>query len=623
MNTHRMLSMALIFGLGSAVSIGGGLTGWAEELAKTPETTLPQVDANGDTPVATAGVHPQQTARIVEVAPKVFVADGYDIAKMVVVATADGNVVIDTGSCDDRAHEMREAFAEYAPGPTLAVIYTHHQIEQTGGGGAWVDDSSVKVWAAESMPSEFLRKYVLLDRAVLRRGTRQFGLSMPEAMRIPLTTGRNADPTSLERIPLVRMPTDTVADQATFTAGELEFQLFAAPGETCDHLIVWIPSLKVLIAGDNFGPGFPEVHHVRGAQPRSPEQWIATLDRMRALAPEHLISARAATISGGDEVLAALVDYRDALQWVKEETVRAINRGDSVDQAAESITLPEHLDASPYLSESGSRIAWAVRSMYTNYVGWFDERPETLYPCNRQTATSREIEMMGGAEAVLAAAQQAQREGDNRWALHLLTKLRESEPDAADKWAAEYAAALTAVSSEAGDTNGASYLASMAEEATAPAAAAAKMPCPTDETIQQIPLMTFFDIMSLRLKSDYVMNRHEAFVIYITDEKQQYNVTVRHGLLEVDEGEPLPGMPKPAAILVLDGLTFRKMCLGQISPLGALAQGKLEVRGNKLAAQRFTTWFHPEKRFTAEQITRTPSDAKTAAVKLTVAGDSD
>lgn len=622
MRTHQLLSTPLFCGL-LLFSLGDSI-GNATELAKPDrETTVPPVEADNETTLPSSGEDEQQAARIVEVAPNVFVADGYDIAKTVVIATSEGNVVIDTGSCGDRAQEIRTAFAEHAPGPIAAVIYTHHQIEQTGGGGVWVDDAKIPVWAAESMPNEFLRQYVLLNKAVLRRGTRQFGLSMPEAMRIPLSTGRNADPAALENTPLIRMPTETVSDEATFTVGQTEFQLISAPGETRDHLLVWLPSEKVLIAGDNFGPGFPEVHHVRGTQSRSPEEWINTLDRMRALEPEVLVSSRAATLSDANEVRAALIAYRDALQWVKEETLRAINRGDSVDQAVETIALPEHLAASPYLTESECRIGWAVRSMYHSYVGWFDERPETLYPCNRQTVASREIEMMGGPEAVIDAARQAQQEGDTRWALHLLAKLRDSNPDAAADWAEDYKTTLQAISSETGDTSAASFLATLGEEAIAPETAGSKMPCPSDETLQQIPLTSYFDIMSLRLKRDYVLDRHEAFVIYITDEKQQYNVTVRHGLLEVDQGQPLPGMPKPAAILVVDGLTFRKMCLGLTSPLAALAQGKLEVRGNKLAAQRFTKWFHPDKRFNVEHLTRTRSDARTASVKISAVGDSD
>lgn len=620
MNMHHRISTRLIAGLLFIMSfmLVTSKMSVAEEYERARkagrEALKPDVEPTVDETVTYSTQLSSEEPRVIEVLPNVFVADGYDIAKTVVIATSDGNVVIDTGSCDDRAREMRAALVEHASGPTEAVIYTHHQIEQIGGGGVWADNPEVAVWAAESMPGEFLRQYVLLDRAVLRRGIRQYGLSMPEEMRIPVDTGRSADPSSLERVPMVRMPTETVQDEATFTVGDVEFQLFAAPGETKDHLMVWIPSLKVLIAGDNIGPGFPQVNHMRGSPPRSPDKWISTLDRMREFEPEYLISSQLQPISGSEEVLAALVDYRDALHWLREETLRAINRGDSIDQAAESIQLPERLAESPYLGESSDRVGWAVRAMYTSYVGWFDERPEALFPCDKQTAEQREVEMMGGPEAVLDAAQEARRDGDHRWALHLLAKLRNYKLDTTEQWAVEYAETLVDLSRELTDTHAANYLASMANEVMTSDQQEVSLPCPEDETILQIPVATFFEIMSLRLKTDCVMDKHESIVVYITDEKQQYNVTIRHGVLEVDEGEPLPGMPKPGAVLVADGLTFRKMCLGVISPLGALTQGKLEIRGNKLTAQRFTTWFHAEKRFSPQELSKEITDSKTENV---------
>lgn len=581
----------------AAVAAGSALAG--DHAAGDLSPTAVHVDEDGfHSAAADSSCHPRVgERRVIEVVPDVFVAVGFDVANVVLVATEEGNVVIDVGSCDERARETRAALSEFAPGPTRAVVYTHHQIEQTGGGGIWADEPDVTIWASHAMPGEFLRQYMLLDLVELRRGTRQFGLALPEALRLASAMGRCPEPSSLYNVPSIRMPTETVHGEARFELGGIDFHLIEAPGETADHLMVWIPSVALLVVGDNLIRGFPEVHQVRGAAPRQPDAWIATLDRMRALAPRHLVSARHEPIAGREEVARALVDYRDALQWLRNETLRAINRGDSIDRAAETIHLPSHLAESPYLAEETSRVDWAVRAMYISYVGWFDERPEALYPVDRQSAARREIAMMGGPEEVLAAARQARGDGEHRWALHLLAKLRESGLADSQEWDEEYAAALTALSRETRASSGASYLANVAHETLTAAEPPAKWPCPDDATIQQIPLETFFEIMALRLKADRVLKVHESLVVYITDEERQFNLTIRRGIAEINEGKPLPDMPRPVAVMLTDGLTFRKMCMGVLSPIAAMATGKLEIRGNRLAAQRFASRFVCEQKF--------------------------
>jgi alkyl sulfatase BDS1-like metallo-beta-lactamase superfamily hydrolase len=430
---------------------------------------------------------------------------------------------------------------------------------------------------------------------------------------MPSTLGRNPDPSSLNTVPTVRMPTKTFRGETEFQVGGVTFHLIEAPGETNDHLMVWIPSLEVLAVGDNFIRGFPEVHHVRGAPLREPGQWVATLDAMRALNPKHVISARHEPVSGRESVRAALIDYRDALQWLRNETLRAINRGDSIDSAAETITLPKHLAESPFLTEDTGCVERAVRAIYTSYVGWFDERPEALFPSDQESIAQREIRMMGGHEAVLVAARKAGQDGDHRWALHLLAKLRDdsAEPDA---WREQYATTLKALAGEVSDSSGASYLVSAANELTSKAQAPELKKCPDDETIQQIPLETILDMMCLRIKTDRVLDVHESVVVYITDEDRQFNVTIRHGIAEVDEGEPLPEMPKPEAILVTDGLTFRKMCMGILSPVAAVAIGDLKIRGSRLAAMRFS------RRFECKQLYEKPETSETVRLSASDKG---
>ena len=54
-------------------------------------------------------------------------------------------------------------------------------------------------------------------------------------------------------------PTILFDENYEFTLGGVEFQLFSTPGETPDHLTVWLPAYKIAFIGDNYdGIGLPE-----------------------------------------------------------------------------------------------------------------------------------------------------------------------------------------------------------------------------------------------------------------------------------------------------------------------------------------------------------------------------
>ena len=72
-------------------------------------------------------------------------------------------------------------------------------------------------------------------------------------------------------------------DDMTLTLCGVELKLLATPGETSDALAVWIPSERILCAGDDIYRSFPNVYPVRGTPPRDLPSWIASLERMMKL----------------------------------------------------------------------------------------------------------------------------------------------------------------------------------------------------------------------------------------------------------------------------------------------------------------------------------------------------
>jgi alkyl sulfatase BDS1-like metallo-beta-lactamase superfamily hydrolase len=83
------------------------------------------------------------------------------------------------------------------------------------------------------------------------------------------------------------------------------------------------------------------------------------------------------------------------------------------------VKLPPPLADTPYLQEYYGSVAWSVRAIYADYVGWFDGNATNLFPLPEQDRAARIIGMSGGADQVVSRARDALAAGDFQWAAEL------------------------------------------------------------------------------------------------------------------------------------------------------------------------------------------------------------
>ncbi|HLT37564.1 MAG TPA: alkyl sulfatase dimerization domain-containing protein, partial [Enhygromyxa sp.] len=432
-------------------------------------------------------------------AVSIHVAIGYDLANTILIHTPDGNVIVDAMTGTPRAEQAKTDLLAQAPGPIAAVILTHSHIDHVGGTASWAPlGGSVPIWATAGFTEHFFKQYGVFQAAEQARGKRQFGARV-SAENLPCSAlGRRIDFGSNVGDG-VRLPTDTFSGTTTLTVGGLTIELHEAPGETDDQLFVWLPDHRVLLPGDNVYRTFPNLYTIRGTRPRPVDAWIASLDRMRKLAPALLIGSHTIPTVGEQAIAELLRDYRDAIAFLRASVVRGANAGLSRAEIADAVTLPVHLADKPWLRELYGQLDWSALSIYDAELGWFDGSPEALYPLPSPELARREIELMGGFSAVREAARQSD---DPRFALHLLAKLRRSglgdEPQRAELEQA-LATALREVAAGVSNTNGRAYLFEYAlelEHGPAPSVT----PALSDEFLREIPISLFFEAMPVRLK---------------------------------------------------------------------------------------------------------------------------
>lgn len=103
-------------------------------------------------------------------------------------------------------------------------------------------------------------------------------------------------------------PTLLFDNRLTIDGGDLTLELFATPGHTPDHLSIYIPQLRLLLAGDAAEEPFPFVS-TTAVLP----DLRASLHAMAALHPAWALYCHA-PVTAGPELLARNIEYFDRLE---------------------------------------------------------------------------------------------------------------------------------------------------------------------------------------------------------------------------------------------------------------------------------------------------------------------
>jgi glyoxylase-like metal-dependent hydrolase (beta-lactamase superfamily II) len=253
--------------------------------------------------------------RIVEVAPGVRVAQGYDFGDFAFVQTDIGVVTIDAGTAE---HRVRAAMADAGikPADVRHLILTHAHFDHAGGLGAFSDGSP----------------QVIAQAGFLAELQRQRANTFPYRYFTGEVAGDDTDVT-VDRL---------VADITSVSVGGTEFVLYPTTGgETADALMVHLPASGVLFTGDVMMPYLGAPFFAEG----SPDGLLETLAEIAELRPRLIVHGHspltefftAETVPG---LLAALTELRD-------ESLAAIRRGQSLTSVLAASVLPEVLRSHP------------------------------------------------------------------------------------------------------------------------------------------------------------------------------------------------------------------------------------------------------------------------------------
>ena len=512
---------------------------------------------------------------LITVTDGVHVAVGYALANSILIEGENTNIIIDTTGTEETAREVKALFDAINTNPVESIIYTHNHADHTYGATVFAEGSSPDIYAHSTTEIYLSRVIGILRPIISSRSNRMFGNALPKEQVENNGIGPFLEIGRDGRKPGLLYPTKTFTDQIEFEAAGHKIQLFHAPGETNDQLFVWLPEKKALFPGDNFYKTFPNLYTIRGTPYRDLVGWVNSIDMMRYLEPEYLVPSHTRPIVGKEKINTLLTTYRDAIQFVHDQTVRLMNLGLDPNEIAEQLVLPKHLGDSPYLKEFYGTPAWSAKNVFSGYLGWFDGNPSTLKPLPLKDEAEKMIQLSGDWDSLFKVAEDAFLTDDFQWSLQLTDYLLRSRPDD-QKTKLLRQSALEGLGSQESNPNSRYYYLSSAAQLDENYQENDIL-LPSLEVIQKYPIESMMETLKVNVIPEKSLNKNIQLLFTFTDSPKSFSLFLRRGVLEVQ-----PFMITGSSVQIKSSENDLKAILSGIKSLPiSLVNGSLKVEGSR------------------------------------------
>jgi alkyl sulfatase BDS1-like metallo-beta-lactamase superfamily hydrolase len=354
-----------------------------------------------------------------QVAPGIWLSPGLSNAYL--LTTAEGRIVVNAGmGFEGPVH--RANFDAVDDAPVRYLILTQGHYDHVGGADTLRDADTTIVaqanWSTWRTDNELLANFRIANSSFAWLET-----TMASAAHTMERFG--------PALPQQSAPTPGLVfdDTLELVLGGRRLQLLATPGgETTDSLVIWLPDEKICLCGNVFGALFghiPNLVTMRGDRYRDAATVIASIEKVRDLGAEILLTGHFGPITGGQHIHAELTRLRDAVAYVHDATVAGMNAGKDVRTLMREVVLPPELQ----VGEGYGKVSWDVRAIWENYAGWFHHESTTeLYAEGPQSVSADLIEL-AGADALIARAAQYVEQAQPLQAIYLAEIVQSVDPE--------------------------------------------------------------------------------------------------------------------------------------------------------------------------------------------------
>ncbi|KAL9189785.1 hypothetical protein ACHAXT_009460 [Thalassiosira profunda] len=382
-----------------------------------------------------------------------YSAVGYGLANNIIVKNENGFILIDAGEATpSSADDVVAAFVKegilsvdadgFVEPPLLAMIYTHNHIDHTGGSGGWLARSRlpacpqnndgvdgtfeascecVEVIGHTTIEKQIINTATRTGKIIAARSAYMYGTYIPHPPNGPGPVNNGIGPPVRISKSSWHPPSKTFTETMKLVVKDmgLQMQLRYVPSEASDEIVTFFPA-RVFVCREI----------IRHALSSNTARRYQSIDIIRKYDSWCLLPSHGVPLTGNANVQTLLLNFRDAIAYVHDQTLRFIRQGYVPDEIVGVMRLPTYIldnleaieglptdetphpiDPRDYLRALYGSVPQSIREMYNGLLGWNQGDPTLFQPLPPIERADRYVKLMGGAAQVITKAEEAYEEG--------------------------------------------------------------------------------------------------------------------------------------------------------------------------------------------------------------------
>ena len=373
-----------------------------------------------------------------EVVPdKIYQVRGFDLANMTIIKGDTGWILFDVLTCKETARAALELVNQHlGERPVVAVVYSHSHVDHFGGVLGVVTEDDVKRGEVQILaPVGFLKhaiaENVYTGTAMTRRAVYQYGLLLPRSPfgHVDQSIGKN---TAAGRVGLIE-PSRTITEpieELVLDGVRMVFQ--NTPGtEAPAEMNTYFPDWKAFWAAENICGTIHNIYTLRGALVRDALEWSKKISEALYLfgqEAEVMFAAHSWPRWGNGRIQEVMRTQRDTYAHLNNEVLHQANQGVTINEVHNIYRLPDSLKSQWAAHSYHGSEEHNSRAVINRYLGYWDANPATLIPLSPSDSAPLYVDMMGGADRIIAKGRELNGQGQYLSAIEILNKLVYAEP---------------------------------------------------------------------------------------------------------------------------------------------------------------------------------------------------
>lgn len=537
-----------------------------------------------------------QKAGLYKVVDGIYQVRGQDLSNMTIIEGKTGIIVIDPLTSKETAKAAIDLYFANRPKKDIkAVIYTHSHLDHFGGvkgviSQADVDAGKIQVIAPEGFTEAALDENIMAGNAMTRRAMYMYGSLLKPGAEGQMSSGLGLTTPSGEATLILPTHFITKTGEEMDVDGVKMVFLMAPGSEAPSEMLFFLPDFKALAAAEDATHTMHNLYTLRGAKVRDAKAWASYLNQaLEMFGPqtEVVFAQHHWPKWGNARVIDFIEKQRDMYKYLHDQSLRLANQGYNMVEVGEKIQMPDSLAQEWYNRGYYGSLNHNAKSVYNFYLGWFSGNPSTLHPLSTVDASKKEIEYMGGSDAVLKRAKNDYDQGNYRWVAQVLNYLVYAEPE--NKQAKDLLAkTLEQLGYQAENATWRNFYLTGAKELREGVHPVGTARASSPDMIAAMPIDNFFDYLAIRLNGPRAAENPMNINFDVPDQNKKYHIQIKNGVLNY-----FPNKHGDVVdfTVVINRKDLDSLITGQSTVEDLIKNGKLNIQGKNPDFQKFWSLF--------------------------------